>query len=319
MGIKPGGYVMKQRYVAVMVAMLLVVVLAACSGAALQSPPAPETNQRYGSSSGATVVDQSAIVPADGIVADGDFYQTDEEQTQAGGEVRRVILRTASLSLVVDDANVSLNAISSLAEEMGGWVVSSNTYTMTLSDGSDVAQGSITIRVPSERLDEAMNRIKDGGGKVDSENVTGQDVTQEYVDLTSRLTNLEAAEAQLREIMADAVRTEDVMTVYNQLVQVRGEIEQVRGQIQYYDQAAAYSSISVTLTPTAIDTPIQIAGWSPGRTVENALATLLNLLRGIADIIIMLVIVVLPLVVLVVVGVWIVRLVLRRVRRTRTA
>lgn len=230
------------------------------------------------------------------------FYAEREEAVdatvlnqQGGEQQQRVILKTASLSLIVDSAEAALTSITSMTDEMGGWVVSSTTSMVTMADGTEVARGSITIRIPAERLDEALTRIKSGGGEVDSESVTGQDVTQQYVDLTSRLTNLEAAEAQLRTIMEGATRTEDVMAVFQQLVQVRSDIEVARGQIQYYDESAAYSSVTVNLTPKAIDTPIQIAGWSPGRTVERALATLVNLLRGLADIVITVVVVGVPL------------------------
>jgi len=239
------------------------------------------------------------------------FYAEREEAVdatvlnqQGGEQQQRVILKTASLSLIVDSAESALASITSMTDEMGGWVVSSTTSMVTMADGTEVARGSITIRIPAERLDEALTRIKSGGGEVDSESVTGQDVTQQYVDLTSRLTNLEAAEAQLRTIMEGATRTEDVMAVFQQLVQVRSDIEVVRGQIQYYDESAAYSSVTVNLTPKAIDTPIQIAGWSPGRTVERALATLVNLLRGLADIVITVVVVGIPLVLVIGVPGW---------------
>ncbi|MBZ0283801.1 MAG: DUF4349 domain-containing protein [Anaerolineae bacterium] len=238
------------------------------------------------------------------------FYGAEREEAvdaapnQLAGEQQRVILKTASLNLIVESAESALASITSMTDEMGGWVVSSTTSMVTMADGTEVARGSITIRIPAERLDEALTRIKSGGGEVDSESVTGQDVTQQYVDLTSRLTNLEAAEAQLRTIMEGATRTEDVMAVFQQLVQVRSELEVVRGQIQYYAESAAYSSVTVNLTPKAIDTPIQIAGWSPGRTVERALASLVNLLRGLADIVITVVIVGIPLVLMIGIPGW---------------
>lgn len=252
-------------------------------------------------------VDAYNVAP--GMVDDGSIVNPQEPSN-------RIILKSASLRLVVDAAESSLASIVSMAEEMGGWVVTSSTSMVTTPAGQQVAQGSITIRVPSDKLDEALSQIKSGAGKVEYENISGQDVTQEYVDLTSRLTNLEAAETQLRSIMEDARRTEDVLTVYNQLVNTRGEIERIRGQIQYYDEASAYSSISVDLIPTAIETPIQIAGWSPGRTVENALASLVNILQGAADLLITVVVLVIPLALVVLLPLWFIRRTLRR-RTTR--
>jgi hypothetical protein len=246
------------------------------------------------------------VVPAD---SDGSTIINGQDAQDAR---TRVILKTASLQLVVDAADSSLATISKMAETMGGWVVTSSTSMVTTAAGQSVAQGSITIRVPSDKLDEAMSQIKSGAGKVNYENVSGQDVTQQYVDLTSRLTNLEAAEVQLRKIMDDARKTEDVLNVYNQLVSTRGEIEQIRGQIQYFDEASAFSSISMDLIPTAIDTPVQIAGWSPGHTVENALATLVNVLQSGADLLITVIVLVIPLALIVLVPLWFVRRTLRR-------
>ena len=251
------------------------------------------------------------VVPAD---SDGSMANGQDAQDAR----TRVILKSASLRLVVDAADSSLAAITAMAEKMGGWVVTSSTSMVTTAAGQSVAQGSITIRVPSDKLDEALSQIKSGAGKVEYENVSGQDVTQQYVDLSSRLTNLEAAEVQLRKIMDEARKTEDVLNVYNQLVSTRGEIEQIRGQIQYFDEASAYSSISVDLIPTAIYTPVQIAGWSPSHSVENALATLVNVLQSGADLLITVVVLVVPLALIVLVPLWFARRALRR-RSARSA
>jgi hypothetical protein len=306
--------------IAASVILLIIVVLAlSFSRASYQLAPMSQTSGSYGGQDILYAAPQSP--PADlGRVADGyaapgvaldDVSIANPQEAQAPAQTR-IILKSASLRLVVDAAESSLASIISMAEEMGGWVVTSSTNMVTTPAGQQVAQASITIRVPSDKLDQALTQIKSGAGKVEYENISGQDVTQDYVDLTSRLTNLEAAETQLRSIMEDARRTEDVLTVYNQLVATRGEIERIRGQLQYYDEAAAYSSISVELTPTAVQTPIQIAGWSPGHTVENALASLVNILQGAADLLITVVVLVVPLALFVLIPVWFIRRTLRR-------
>ena len=127
------------------------------------------------------------------------------------------------LTLVVTDPTASVQSITRMAEDMGGFVVSSYLYETALGVGGLTAtQGTITVRVPADRLDEALQAIKADVIEVRSENISGEDVTQQYVDLQSRLRNLEAAEEQLQEIMGSATTTEDVMMVFNQLVQVRG-------------------------------------------------------------------------------------------------
>jgi hypothetical protein len=93
--------------------------------------------------------------------------------------------------------------------------------------------------------------------------VNSQDVTAEYTDLNSKLVNLEAAEKQLQEIMDSANRTEDVLSVYSQLVATREQIEVIKGQMKYYEQSAALSAISVQLIANAAMQPITIGGWQP--------------------------------------------------------
>lgn len=209
---------------------------------------------------------------------------------------QRIILRNAALRLVVADAEDSLSHIIAMTGEMGGWVVSSSTSLTQTAAGQDVTRGSVTVRVPAERLDTALAEIKAGAITVESETITGQDVTRDYVDVNSQLTNLEAAEAQLLELMNTATDSTAVLEIFNQLTTTRGNIERLRGQIQYYDEAAAFSSITIELIPQAVDAPVQIAGWNPGGTAGRALAALVDVLRFVADAVITLVIVGVPLV-----------------------
>jgi cephalosporin hydroxylase len=167
------------------------------------------------------------------------------------------------------------------------------------------------VRVPAERLNEALERIRADAVSVDSENVAGQDVTQEYTDLSSQLTNLQAAEEQLQTIMDSARQTEDVLAVYNELVRVRGEIETIQGRIRYFDEAAAYSSITANLQPVVVTTLGSDEGWSPLTTASNAVDALVTVAQFAVDALITLAILGLPLLVLILLA----RFGLRRIRR----
>ncbi len=213
----------------------------------------------------------------------------------AASTVDRLVIRNATLSLVVHDPAGQVEKISQLATSLGGFVVTSNVFETTFGDSGVTAnQASITIRVPVDQLDEALKRIKGDAIEVRSQNVTGEDVTQQYTDLQSRLTNLEAAEAQLREIMASATKTEDVMLVYNQLVQVRGEIEQVKGQMQYFEQSAKLSAITADLIPDVAAQPLQIGNWKPQGTAKAAIEALVRALQVLGDAAIWAILCVLP-------------------------
>jgi hypothetical protein len=214
---------------------------------------------------------------------------------QAATSVDRLVIKNATLSMAVNDPIKSMDNITHMAESMGGFVVTADMYQQSLSNGVKVPQVSMSIRIPAEKLDEALATIKkETDQPIISENESSQDVTAEYTDLNSRLTNLQAAEKQLQEIMASATKTEEVLAVYSQLVSVREQIELIKGQIKYYEQSAALSSISIQLIANAAVQPISIAGWQPSGVAREALQSLINTLQSLASFGIRLVILYLP-------------------------
>ena len=229
--------------------------------------------------------------------------------------VERMVIQNANMTAVVPDPARAVDDISRMAEEMGGYVVSANVYQSTFGVAQVLAyQASITIRVPAERLDEAMDQIEAAASEVRSRNVSSQDVTAEYVDLESQLRNLRAAEEQLREILASATKTEDVMMVFNQLTQVRGEIERIQGQMRYYEESARLAALSVELLPDVAEQPLQIGKWQPQGVAKEALEDLVRALQWLGSALIRFAILWLPLLAIFGVPVW---LVVRAIRRRR--
>jgi hypothetical protein len=251
-----------------------------------------------------------------------DSMKSDFSSTYAGGEaapIEPLVIRNANLRLVVEDPAQSADEIASLAGSMGGFVVNSNVYQTTYGS-SDIptTRASITIRVPVERLDEALDKITDLAIEVREKNITGEDVTREYTDLQSRLKNLESAEEQLREIMDNASKTEDVLQVFQDLRQVREEIEVIQGQINYYEDAARLSAISLELIPDELAQPLSIGGWRPQGTAKDAVEALINALQFLVDAGIWLVICVAPILIIFgIPGFFIGRSILRRRRKNQ--
>ena len=121
---------------------------------------------------------------------------------------------------------------------------------------------SISIRIPAEELNQVLETIKaETTQPLLSQNIDSQDVTADYVDLSSRLTNLEAAEVQLQRIMDEAVKTEDVLAVYSRLTDIRQQIEVIKGQMKYYEESAHLSMVSVELVADEAAQPLTIGGW----------------------------------------------------------
>lgn len=226
-----------------------------------------------------------------------------EEASYASGavpsyDVERVVIKNADLSLVVTDPASAMETISQMADEKGGFVVNSNVYKVTSSSGKELPAATLTIRVPAEKLDETLAEIKalveDADVDILSESVSGQDVTSEVTDLESRLRNLQQAEAQLLEIMDNATDTEDVIAVFQELTTIREDIEVLQGQLQYYQESAKLSAISITLQAKEAVAPITIGGWRPSLTLQRAAQALVNGLKFLANALIWIVIFVAP-------------------------
>jgi hypothetical protein len=174
--------------------------------------------------------------------------------------------------------------------------------------GTTVPQGTISIRVPADKLDNALSQIEAGVVDVQSENRSGQDVTSQYVDLQSQLTNLQKAETDLQAIMDQAqnnpgndstTKTQDVLNVYNQIVSIRGQIEQIQGQMKYIDETTSTSAINVTLIAEETIKPITIGGWKPQGVARDAVQALVSFLQGFVNFIIYLILLVLPILIVV--------------------
>ena len=152
---------------------------------------------------------------------------------------RRIIVRTVDMGIEVDDVGESIDAIGGLAEEMGGWLVSSS--------HSEEHRGFVSVRVPAERLEDAIQRLRGMAQDVRSEITSSRDVTDEYYDIQARLTNLEATEGALIKLLDRAEKVEDALSIQQSLSEVQENIERLQGRIKLLEQTAAYSLINVGL------------------------------------------------------------------------
>jgi hypothetical protein len=273
----------------------------------------------YGAGGGAPSVVEAPALPA------AQPPLSAEDASNSAGQVaqERLVIENADLSIVIKDPKARMKEISDLAREMGGFVVSSNLYQNTSSTGKQVPQGSIVIRVPSEKLDEALTKIKEGAIDVPNENRSGQDVTSQYVDLQAQLTAKQAAEKKLLEIMDQATRAEDVLAIYLQVQTVQTEIEQLKGQIKYLEESAAMSAISVQLIAEESTQPIVVGPWKPEGAAKEAIQDLIFFFQNFVDFLIRFVLLTLPALILIAIPLFLVylvgRAVYRRVRRSRVA
>lgn len=214
----------------------------------------------------------------------------------------RLIIRTANISLLVANTEEAMATISRMAEENGGWVVNSSLFQYN----ETAKTGNITIRVPSSGFNSALEALRNMAVEVRQESTSGQDVTEEFVDLTARLENLEATADRVRAFLDDATTVEEALAVNQELSRLESDIEAMKGRLQYLSQSASFSTITVDLTPDIVSQPIEAPGWRPARVFRNAVDALIEALQGVAEFGIWFAIYLLPLLLIVGIPLWLI-------------
>jgi len=203
----------------------------------------------------------------------------------------RMVIKDAQMELVVQDVTIAVGQITQMAADQGGYVLDSQSRMV---NGNKHA--SLRLAVPSAAFESSLNFLRTLALQVVKEAASGQDVTADYVDLQTRLTNLEATAARVREFLKDAKTVEESLRINQQLSELEGQIAQIKGQMRYYEGRSAYSTITVQLSPQVVAaTPTPEPGWNPARTFEKASKVLVKASQGLADVMIWLTIVIGPL------------------------
>lgn len=209
----------------------------------------------------------------------------------------RKIVKTGELTLQVPSVSAAVGELRAVALQLDGYVSDSRT-------GGEHDPATVTLRIPAERFDEALSRLRGMAGEVRVEATKDEDVTSSIVDLEARIRNLQASEEQYRVLLGRAQKIDDILAVQSRLDEVRGQIEQLSAQLKQLNGLATLSTITVTLLPAS--TPVEDAaqGWDPGSTLGNAVAALVSAGQALADVGIWLLIVGLPILLVLAVVAW---------------
>lgn len=299
----------KYLYKKIVVALLVTIsaALTACGGVATPLPFEPIVEEMV------EVEKEVASSEAVEVETDSSMSLTVQASSPNFG---RMIIKDAELALVVENTDVATNRTLRMVADHGGYVVSNQTW---LEAGFKYA--TMTIGVPSENFENMLRRLKDMAITVNAETISGEDVTDQYVDLKSRLRNLEATAARVRDFLDQAKDIDKALEVSNKLSDVEAEIEHVKGRMAYLKDRAAYSTITLQLvpqmpaptpTPTATPTP----AWSAAKTLDSAGATATKSARSLfqigTDILIWSVVFVLPYLIPIAILFWLGRKIWRR-------
>ena len=179
-------------------------------------------------------------------------------------DIDRKIVKTAELGVTSEDVRGEAAAAQQVATRFGGTIVSSQTYR-----SDNAVYADLILSVPSEHFEDALDELRGLGEEVTTDTVSGQDVTEEYVDLQSQERNLLAAEQSLLDLYNRADDVQDALSIQRELTAVRGQIEQVQGRMQYLKQSSDMSQISLNIQPVT-SPPKPPPAWDPALVVAKA-------------------------------------------------
>lgn len=264
------------------------------------------------------VVVERAVAPAAPAPArEGRAADTAESRAYAAGNItERMIIQTVDMSVMVEDTDKAVGELNALATSYKGYVSESRKWIE-----NNQTYANVTLRVPAESLNEVMGKIYGLVLKVERENRSGQDVTEEYTDLGARLRNLEATEkellALLTEVRESGGKAEDILAVYRELTNIRSQIESLKGRMQYLERMTALATINLTIRPKEAPKPVvEQYKWSPLITLNNALRAFVLVLQRLVDIAIILLIFS-PLILVPLAVIWLIVYLVRRRKKAR--
>jgi hypothetical protein len=188
---------------------------------------------------------------------------------------RKVITRS-SMSLQVKSVRDVMESIKKKVAELGGYVVETSVTTPEF--GED---GSIVVRIPAENLDSTLEYFRGLAVKVVSENISGSDITDEYIDVEERITRLEKTKARFEEILDSATEVEDMLNVQRQIFNLQDQIDNYKGQLEYMEGASSTTLIKIYLSTDELGLPYTpVQAWRPATVFKQATRSLLlNLIK----------------------------------------
>ncbi len=191
----------------------------------------------------------------------------------------RMVVRNSNLSLVVNNVSEAQDQILNRVKTLGGYMVSTS-----LKNPQEAATATITVRIPEEKLDQALEYFRNVSTKVVSENLYGKDVTDEYIDIDERLDAYNKTKVKFETILEQAEEVEDLLTVQKELINLQQKIDSLKGQQKYLEQNAALSKVTIYLSTDEYSLPYTPSEtWRPKVIFKKAVRSLIKTLRGIGS------------------------------------
>ena len=203
----------------------------------------------------------------------------------------RKIIESGRITLEVEDFDKSHQAVLSLVENVKGYVQHNEVYYEWLNHentNESLRSANIELRVPSEDFTNVFENLKEIGTVIE-ENTSGEDITEDYIDIDNQVTNLKLQEERLREILQKADNVGDLLQIENELNRIRIEINRLTGNLQKYDNLVSMATINLHIRQVKDKNiplqPINAGLWSRGKnrfihSINNMIFTFEELFIG---------------------------------------
>jgi hypothetical protein len=275
---------MNYKILVILIVCIAAVIAAGCTGT--QDNSARSSVAPVPAESGGAVPGYSTMALAgDGQVSGPLAVSTSVALADQGTDTK--IIKTADVSLQVDNVTGAAAAVETIGTSAGGYVSTTNIGT----DYNGQPYGTVEIRIPATQFDSALSGVQ-AIGKVTSLSTQGQDVTEEYVDVQAQITAYQNQIAQYNVIMKNATDVTDVLAIQQQIDTVQTNLDRVTGQMKYLNSQIDYSTITVTLQEPA---PV---GGTQGHDFVTAVNEGIAGFYGVIDAIIVFVISIIPLLII---------------------
>jgi hypothetical protein len=194
----------------------------------------------------------------------------------------RMVIRESNLSLLVKNVVEARNKILEYARGAGGYMISANT-----ANPQDAPTATVDIRIPAEKLDAALEYFHSLSIKVVSENLSGYDVTDEYIDVGKRIGYLEQTINQYQTILSGAKEVSDITNLTQQIIYTQQQIDQLKGQQEAMSQKSKLARLTVYLSTDELGLPYTPSEtWRPAVIFKQAVRAIVSDLRQIGSAII---------------------------------
>lgn len=225
-------------------AIVIVAILSACAG-----------NSNENADNSSVVYNMAANDSDDGFV-EADQEQSASESSEAdlerseGQPDEQMVIYNGNISIEVNDFNDAQKIIQDEVDRIGGFVVESSVYQQGQNNQKN---GTLIVRVPQEHFQPFLNELETTSSKVLEKSTSGNDVTEEYIDLESRLRSKETVEERLLSFLEEADNTKDLLTISSDLSEVQEEIEQIKGRMSYLQNHVKLSTVTIHVQERSIN------------------------------------------------------------------